>query len=124
MPRITLTILCTIVSKTELENTIRFEAPVNPLLAGGSYSLTCVVTADLHPVVKWRDGEGNVVPREHEESEGVFTTEEEVMGRSVRMTLKFRQLLTSQGGSYTCSSVIEVPSSVKVSKRDVIVKSE
>ena len=97
---------------------------MNPLIAGGSYSLTCVVTADLHPVVTWRDGKGNEVPREHEENEGVFTTEEEVIGRSVRLTLKFRQLLTSQGGSYTCLSVIEVPSSLKVGIRDVIVKSK
>ena len=97
---------------------------MNPLLAGGSYSLTCVVTADLHPVVTWRDGKGNEVPSEHEENEGVYTTEEEVIGRSVRLTLNFTQLLTSQGGSYTCLSVIDIPSSVKVGIRDVIVKSK
>ena len=108
---------------TELENTIKFEGPENPLLAGGSYSLTCVVTADLLPEVKWRDGEGNDVLHEANENGGMLV-EEEVNGHVTRLTLRFPSLLASHGGTYSCLSIIAAPSSIQISTRDVIVKSE
>ena len=92
-------------NQIELENTIRFEGPDNPQLVGGSYSLTCVVTADLPPEVKWRDGDGNEIPYEDEETGGVFVEEKVVIGRTTRLTLRFRSLLTSHGGSYSCLSL-------------------
>ena len=115
-----------IVSKqTELENTIRIEGPRNPLLAGGSYFITCVITADLLPEVKWRDGDGHDIPYEDEESgNGVYVDKEVVTGHTTRLTLQFTSLLTSQGGSYACLSIISTPSSIQVGGRDVIVKSE
>lgn len=109
----------------ELENTIRIEGPRNPLLAGGSYSFTCVVTADLLPEVKWRDGHGNDIPYVDEESgNGIYVDKEVVTGHITRLTLQLTSLLTSQGGSYACLSIINTPSSIQVGARDVIVKSE
>lgn len=104
---------------------ISIEGPRNPLLAGGLYSFTCVVTADLLPKVKWRDGDGNDIPYEDEESgNGVFVDREVVTGHTVQLTLRFTLLLTSQGGSYACLSIINTPSSIQVGARDIIVKSE
>lgn len=109
-----------------MENTVRIEGPRNPLLAGGSYSFTCTVTADLLPEVKWRDGDGNDIQYEDvEESEnGVYINKKVVTRHTTSLILRFRSLLTSQGGSYTCLSIIRDPSSIQVGTRDVIVKSE
>ena len=104
---------------------VKIEGPRNPLLAGGSYSFTCVVTADILPEVKWRDGDGNDIPYEDEESgNGVYVDKKVVTGHTTHLILRFRSLLTSQGGSYTCLSIITAPSSIQVGARDVIVKSE
>ena len=110
----------------ELENIVRIEGPRNPLKAGGSYSFTCVVTADLLPEVKWRDGGGNDIQHEDEESGniGVYIDKKVVTGHTTRLTVRFRSLLTSQGGGYTCLSIIRAPSSIQVGARDVTVKSE
>ena len=83
-----------------------------------------MVISDLIPEVKWRDRAGNEVPKEGEKSEGIFVEDERVIGRTTRLTIKFRSLVASQGGSYTCLSIIAVPSSIQVGTRDVIVKSE
>ena len=107
---------------TELENTIRIEGTSNPWVAGRSgYSLTCVVTADIAPEVKWRDGNNNQISNT---KSSVFVSEPVVSGRTTRLTLYFNLLRTSHGASYSCLSVITDPSSVQVALRDVIVKSE
>ena len=109
---------------TELENTIRIEGTSNPWVAGrSSYSLTCVVTADIAPEVKWRDGSNNQISNTNS-SVDVFVSELVVSGRTTRLTLNFNSLRTSHGASYSCLSVITAPSSVQVALRDVIVKSE
>ena len=108
----------------ELENTIRVEGPENPLLAGESYSFTCVVTSDLLPEVNWRDGDWNELTREDEENRGVYVDKEVVTGHVTRLTLRFTSLLTSHGGTYSCSSTVAILSSIQVGTRDVIVKSK
>ena len=82
-----------------------------------------MVTADLLSDVKWRDGNGNDIEDE-ESGRGVYVEKKVVIGRTTRLTMRFRSLLTSQGGSYSCLSIIRVPSSIQVGARDVIVKSE
>ena len=109
---------------SELENNVRLEGPDNPLLAGGDYAITCVVTADVLPEVKWRDGEGNDIPYEEESGGGVYVDKEKITGRTTRLKLRFPSLLTSQGGTYSCLSIIIAPSSIQVGARDVIAKSE
>ena len=93
-------------------------------MAGRSgYSLTCVVTADIAPDVKWRDGNNNHIS-DTDNSTSVFISEPVVSGRTTRLTLNFNSLRTSHGASYSCLSVTTIPSSVQVAVRDVIVKSE
>ena len=109
---------------TELENTIRIKGASNPWVAGRSgYSLTCVVTADIAPEVKWRDGSNNQISNTNS-SVDVFVSEPVMSGRTTRLTLNFNSLRTSHGARYSCISVITAPSSVQVVVRDVIVKSE
>jgi hypothetical protein len=91
-------------------------------VAGRSgYSLTCVVTADIAPEVKWRDGNNNQI---YSTNRSVFVSRPVVSGRTTRLTLNFNSLRTSHGASYSCLSNITVPSSVQVARRDTIVKSE
>ena len=109
---------------TELENTIRIKGTSNPWVAGRSgYSLTCVVTADIAPEVKWRDGSNNQISNTNS-SVDVFVSEPVVSERTTHLTLNFNSLRTSHGASYSCLSVITAPLSVQVAPRDIIVKSE
>ena len=109
---------------TELDNIVRIEGTSNPWVAGRSgYSLTCVVTADIAPEIKWRDGNNNHISNTNS-SVDIFVSEPVISGRTTRLTLNFNSLRTSHGASYSCLSVITVPSSVQVAVRDVIVKSE
>ena len=82
-----------------------------------------MVTADVLPEVKWRDGEGNDISYEEESGGGVYVDKEKITGRTTRLKLRLRSLLTSQGGTYSCLSIIIAPSSIQVGARDVIVKS-
>lgn len=108
----------------ELENTITIEGASNPWLAGRSgYSLTCVVIADVAPEVQWMDGNNNQISTTDSAS-SVFVSEPVISESITRLTLNFSSLRTSHGASYSCLSVITVPSSVQVSLRDIIVKSE
>ena len=109
---------------TELDNMVRIEGSSNPWVAGRSgYSLTCVVTADIAPEVKWRDGNSNQISNTNSSAD-VFVSEAVVNGRTTLLTLNFKLLQTSHGASYSCLSVITAPSSVQVALRDVTVKSE
>ena len=109
---------------TELDNIVRIEGTSNPWLASRSgYSLTCVVTADIVPEIKWRDGNNNQISNTNS-SVDIFVSEPVVSGRTTRLTLNFNSLRTSHGASYSCLSVVTVPSSVQVALRDVIIKSE
>ena len=109
---------------TELDNIVRIEGTSNPWVAGRSgYSLTCMVTADIAPEIKWRDGNNNPISNTNS-SVDIFVSEPVVSGRTTRLILNFNSLRTSHGASYSCLSVITVPSSVQVAVRDVIVKSE
>jgi hypothetical protein len=108
----------------ELDNTVKIEGTSNPWVAGRSgYSLTCVVTADIAPEITWRDGNSNQITNTNSSGD-VFVSRPVVSGRTTRLTLNFNSLRTSHGASYSCLSVITVPSSIQVALRDVIVKSE
>ena len=108
-----------------MENVVKIEGPDNPWVADGSnYSLTCVVTADIAPEVKWRDGDGNQISPSDEASDSISVSEPVVIGKITRLTLNFSSLRTSQGASYSCLSIISIPSSIQVAVKDVIVKSE
>ena len=96
------------------------QGPSNPLLAGNSYTLTCVATADITPVVRWTDPSGNSV----EGSEGLTVSGPFVSGGTTTLNLTFSYLRTSQAGTYSCLSIIDTPTSVQRDVRDVTVQSE
>ena len=105
---------------TELNNRVSIEGPSNPLMAGGSYTLTCNATADITPVVRWTDPSGDSV----ETGEGVSLSGPIVSGDTTTLRLTFSYLRTSQAGTYSCLSIIDTPTSVQRDVRDVVVQSE
>lgn len=64
-----------------------------------TYSLTCVVFADITPDVKWEGPDGNEVV-----SDNARTVERIVFGQYTVLNLKFNKLDTSHAGRYTCTS--------------------
>ena len=96
------------------------EGPSNPLRAGGSYNLTCTATADITPVVRWTDPSGNSV----ETGEGVSVSGPIMSGDTTTLQLTFSYLRTSQAGTYSCLSIVDIPTSVQRDVRDIIVQSE
>ena len=105
---------------TELNNRVAIQGPSNPLLAGNSYTLTCVATADITPEVRWTDPSGNSV----EGGEGLSVSGPFVSGDTTTLSLTFSYLRTSQAGTYSCLSIIDTPTSVQRDVRDVTVQSE
>ena len=105
---------------TELDHIVSIEGQDNPLLAGEVHTFTCVVVTDITPTVKWMGPDGNPVV----EGEGIILGDAVVEGNTTRLTMSFSPLCTSHGGSYSCLSVVDVPSSIRRATRNIIVKSE
>ena len=103
-------------------HTLTIDGSSNPILAGETPTLTCNVCSDFLPSVKWINSQ----------NDEMITVEGEVMigapvfdgDNCTSLSLTFNSLKTSQGGRYTCQSVVDSPFSEKKSTRDIIVKSE
>ena len=93
--------------------------PSNPLQAGGKYSLTCNVTSDLPPTVKWLDPDDNAVDNS---DSSVIVSQPVTLGNTTTLVLKFDPLKASHGGSYSCVSTVAKPSSFKRMRRHLEVQ--
>lgn len=87
---------------TELAHKVEITGPANPLSAGEKYSLTCTVTSDLPPSVKWL-GPGNHAVDGSDVS--VRMLEPVTQGNTTTLVLYFDPIKTSHGGTYTCTSI-------------------
>ena len=98
------------------------------LEAGGVYNISCIVTSDISPQVKWMGPNGKDISGEdnkrRDDSGGVMLGDEVVTGKQTILSLSFSPLRTSHGGRYTCMSVVESPPSVKTATKDMIIKSK
>ena len=90
------------------------------MLAGNTYTLTCIATADITPDVSWTDPSGNSMS----EGDGVTLGGPVVSGNTTTYSLTFSYLRTSQAGTYSCLSIINSPTSIQREVKDVTVKSE
>ncbi len=94
----------------------------NLLLAGETLTVTCNACSEFLPSLKWIDSK----------NDKMITIEGDVMIGSpvlegencTSLSLTFNSLKTSQGGRYTCLSVVDIPFSERKITRDVIVKSK
>ena len=91
-----------------------------PLTAGNTYSISCVVTADVQGTVEWADSTGSSVTS----SNDLSVRDPVINGKTTTLTLHFNPLHTSHGDRYTCISTVDVLQSVKRASEDVIVQSE
>ena len=98
-----MTVVCWILS--ELVHDVQVEGSSSPVLAGSKYSMTCTVTFDLPPLVKWLDPLNNEV-NGSDVSMTTITIEE---WNTTTVVLQFDPLKTSHGGVYTCVSLISQP---------------
>ena len=106
---------------TELTHTVDITGPSNPLSAGGKHTLTCTVTSDLSPTVKWLDPDNNEV----DGSDVAVVMDDMVAnGNTTTLLLHFDPLKTSHGGTYACVSTISEPASFRKMTRDVEVQRE
>ncbi len=94
----------------------------NPLLAGETLTVTCNACSEFLPSLNWIDSQ----------NDRMITIEGDVMIGSpvlegencTSLSLTFNSLKTSQGGRYTCLSVVDIPFSERKITGDVIVKSK
>ena len=94
--------------------------PLSPWLAGNhSYTLTCVVIADVIPEVKWIDFTYNL-----EEKERLTLSGPVVSGSHTTLNLTFHSLRTSQAGRYSCVSKTDIPASLKSYDWNVTIQCE
>ena len=105
---------------TDFINRVNINGPSDPWMAGNSYTLTCVASADVIPQVEWRDPSGNLV----EEKEGLTLSGPIVSGNHTTLNLTFNYLRTSQAGRYSCVSNTVTPASVKSDSWNVTVQCE
>ncbi len=77
------------------------EVPNSPPQAGSNYSLSCTVSSDFSPTVKWLDPDNNEMDSSNAISkafvDGNYTT---------TLVLNFDPLKTSHRGVYSCVSTI------------------
>ena len=83
-------------------NDVRIEASTDQPTAGENFTLTCIVTSDRPPTVRWSDSHAEGVVLHSQSTNGVTST----------VVLQFSPLRTSHGGEYTCSSIISSSPSV------------
>ncbi len=109
----------TLLSPIVLSHILTIDGSPNPLLAGETLTVTCNACSEFLPSLKWIDSQNNKM----------ITIEGDVMigshvleGRNcTSLSLTFNSLKTSQGGRYTCVSVVDIPFS---KRKIVIVKSK
>ena len=104
----------------ELANTVQISGSSNPLAAGRRHSLTCHVTSDITPTVKWVGLDGT----ELETGEGMIVSEPVRYGLNTTMVLTFDTLKTSHGGDYSCVSSTNYPTTEVTATRELIVQSK
>ena len=95
--------------------------PPNPLVAGGTYSLNCIVVSDFTPTVKWLDPKSQVITTN---GTSVRTDSPITNGNTTYVALHFDSIYTSLGGTYTCTSTVNKTGSFKQETRDLQVQSE
>ena len=83
---------------TDVINRVSISGLSSPWLAGYSYTLTCVVIADVPPEsVKWEYSDKDyqlMIPKER------------LSGNHTNLNLHFNNLRTSQAGRYSCTSQV------------------
>ena len=96
--------------------------PPNPLLAGETYSLNCIVTSDFTPTVQWQDLNTQEVITTTGTS--VRTGNPVISGNTTHLVLYFDTIHTSHGGSYACISAVSETGSLRRETRHIQVQSE
>ncbi len=112
----------TLLSPIVLSHILTIDGSPNPLLAGETLTVTCNACSEFLPSLQWIDSQ----------NDKMITIEGDVMigsplfegGNCTSLSLTFNSLKTSQGGRYTCLSVVDIPFSERKITRDVIVKSK
>ena len=93
----------------------------NPLLAGGEFSLNCIVVSDFMPTVQWLDPNNQVITTT---GTSVRTDNPVTNGNTTYVVLHFDSIHTSHGGLYVCTSTVSKTGSFKQETRDLQVQSE
>ena len=97
------------------------EHPSSPLLASSKYTLTCTVTSDFPPTVKWLDPENNEVNG----SDGYVTIGQPTLDENcTTLVLSFDPVKISHGGVYSCISTIKEPYLQKKAMQRLTVQSK
>ncbi len=92
----------------------------NPILAGGEYTLDCLVDSDVTPTIQWMDSTRTIISNSSElQIEGPIMS-----GAQTLLRLRFPSLKTSFGGIYYCMSTVDEPQSVQEAMKVIIVKSK
>ena len=99
-----------------LSHTLTIDGSPNPHLAGETLIVTCTACSEFLPSLQWIDSQNDTI-----ENIGTPVLEGE---NCTSLSLIFNSLKTSQGGRYTCLSVVDIPFSERKITRDVIVKSK
>ena len=96
--------------------------PPNPLLAGETYSLNCIVTSDFTPTVQWQDLNTQEVITTNGTS--VRTGNPVTSGNTTHLVLYFDPIYTFHGGTYACISKVCETGSLRRETRHIQVQSE
>ena len=99
-----------------LQNVV-IDAVQSTAFAGASYTLNCTVMSDPRPIIEWTGPNGNPV----NSTDSIIVDEPVYDGNETYVSLRFLALRTSQGGRYTCQSVLNSPASVKTATKDIVV---
>jgi hypothetical protein len=103
----------------ELEHSLSINASQkNPVVAGTPLTLTCTAVSSRPAQLNWINSDGATVT-----STSFITVSQQVLvGLTTTSTLTFDPLKTSHADTYTCSCVIDYPSSVATTTHQVIVQ--
>ena len=71
--------------------------------------------SDPRPIIEWTGPNGNPV----NSTDSIIVDEPVYDGNETYVSLRFLALRTSQGGRYTCQSVLNSPASVKTATKDI-----
>ena len=72
--------------------------------AGGTYTVTCVVTAESSPTaIEWMDSQGGTIVS----GDGITLGDVTIEDNTTSFSLQFSPLRTSHGGKYTCQATVD-----------------